>query len=55
MDLLFRAADGHGGDTDELAEAARGGEFAQVEHGGQDPFGWGELGFCACAGLTRRS
>jgi hypothetical protein len=33
-----------------LTEEVHGGEFAQVEHGGQDPLGWRELGFCACAG-----
>lgn len=48
-DLLFRAADGHGGDAEELAEKIHGREFAQVEHGDQDPVGWGELGFGTCA------
>lgn len=49
-DLLFRAADGHRGDAEELAEEVHGGEFARVEHGGRDPVSWGELGFGACTG-----
>ncbi len=48
--LLFRAADGHRGDAEELTEEIHGGEFAQVEYGGQDSLGWGEFGFGTCAG-----
>ena len=50
VDFLVRAADGHGGDAEELAEEVHGGEFAQVEQGDQDPVGWSEFGFGACAG-----
>ena len=49
VNFLFRAADGRGGDAEELAEEIHGGEFAQVEHGGEDPVGWGEFGLGACA------
>lgn len=36
VDFLARAADGHGGDAEELTEEVHGGELAQVEHGDQD-------------------
>ncbi|GAA3084766.1 hypothetical protein GCM10020000_84000 [Streptomyces olivoverticillatus] len=49
-DFLVCAADGHGGDAEELAEEVHGGELALVEHGGQDPVGWSEFGFGSCAG-----
>ncbi len=47
--FLARSADGHGGDAEQLAQEVHGGEFAQVEHGDQDPVGWDELGFGTCA------
>ncbi|MBB5121360.1 DNA-binding transcriptional regulator YiaG, partial [Streptomyces eurocidicus] len=47
-DFLVCAADGHGGDTEKLTEEVHGGELALVEHGGQDPVGWSELGFGSC-------
>lgn len=50
VDFLTRAADGHGGDAEELAKEIDGGELAQVEHGDQDPVGWGEFGLGAGAG-----
>lgn len=50
VDFLARAADGHGGDAEELAKEIDGGELAQVEHGDQDPVGWGEFGLGARAG-----
>ncbi|UUU45111.1 hypothetical protein [Streptomyces sp. NBC_00162] len=49
VDFLFRTADGHGGDAEELAEEVHGGEFAQVEHSYQDSVGRGEFGFGTCA------
>lgn len=49
-DFLVRAADGHGGDAEDLAEGVHGGELAQMEHGDQDPVGWGEFGLDSCTG-----
>jgi hypothetical protein len=52
-DFLTRSADGHGSDAEESAEEVHGGQFAQVEHGGQDSVRWGELGFGACSGCDQ--
>jgi hypothetical protein len=38
-DVFHCTADCHGGGVEELPQEVHGREFAQVEHGGQDPVG----------------
>ncbi|KUO20460.1 hypothetical protein AQJ91_14425 [Streptomyces dysideae] len=39
-------------DAEELGEQISGAEFAQVEHGGQDPVGGGQLVLRPCAATS---
>jgi hypothetical protein len=43
LDLVNGSGEGAGVDSEELGEEVAGAEFAQVEHGGQDSVGGGQL------------
>lgn len=49
---LAQAGEGAAVDSEKPGKQVSGAEFTQVEHGGQDPVGGGQLVLCPCAAST---